>query len=181
MLQAISNGDIAFSKEFHFNVIVPANVNENREVLDSIEVPKLCNIGGGAITATINLNKTGFIPGEQIEGTISIKNNSKESIKTDFLRIVQETKVLSRNLEKILISSTVETPGVSCLANKIPPGKGHTYPIKYFVPTIIPNFEIPGFLKVNYDLVLTVGRNRDDVKDGFLDSKVRIVIGTFAD
>ncbi|KAE9549950.1 hypothetical protein FO519_006829 [Halicephalobus sp. NKZ332] len=178
LLQATRDGMVAFKKKHLFPVVVPVYLGENPRASESSEVTECCNFAKGIVTAKISLKKKGFVPGELVEGHIEIQNGSKESIKTASLRIVQNTDAISKRPEVEIKSTSFETSGVGLPIHKVSSGQTYTYPIQYYIPAIVPNFEIPACMKVDYNLVLTLGRDRNHINRGFLTLKVPIFIGT---
>ena len=178
LLQAIRNGMVMFKKKLLFPVVVPVHMDYIPRALEPAEVTEYCNFAKGTLTATLSLKKIGFLPGEPIEGTICIKNNGKESIKTAFLRIVQTTDAISKRPEVRIKSTTFETSGVGLPVHKILAGHDYSYPIEFYIPALVPNFEIPACLRVSYELVLTIGRDRNTMSNGILTLSAPIFIAT---
>lgn len=62
--------------------------------------------------------------------------------------------------------------------HKITAGNSLTYPIKFNVSALIPNFDIPGCIQMIYKLCLDVGFTREHGRNYFAQIRVPIEIGT---
>uniref|UniRef100_A0AC34F5Q6 Arrestin C-terminal-like domain-containing protein n=1 Tax=Panagrolaimus sp. ES5 TaxID=591445 RepID=A0AC34F5Q6_9BILA len=178
LMQALNRGYTVFRKKHLFPIVTPVFLDAD---LRAVETPKTTStqmIGKGSITATLELNKRGYVPGEPISGKITIQNNSRESIKNAFLRIVQTSTCCSKRPEMDIKVSTFESAGTGLPINKIVANSSYSYIIDYYVSALVPNFNIDACLSVSYKLVLSVGFARNNVKSSFMDLSIPIIIGT---
>uniref|UniRef100_A0AC35G264 Arrestin C-terminal-like domain-containing protein n=1 Tax=Panagrolaimus sp. PS1159 TaxID=55785 RepID=A0AC35G264_9BILA len=178
LMQALNRGYTVFRKKHLFPIVTPVHLDGNIRALETPKATATEMIGKGSITATMELDKRGYVPGEPIVGKITIQNNSKESIKNAFLRIVQTSTCCSKRPEMDIKVTTFESAGTGLPISKIISNSSYSYNINYYVSALVPNFNIDACLSVSYKLVLSIGFARNNVKSSFMDLSIPLIIGT---
>ncbi|VDK22824.1 unnamed protein product [Anisakis simplex] len=131
------------------------------------------------MNAELHLSKKGFIPGERIPVGILIENQSGKSVKHAHLSIVQLASCFATYPSPATRDCAFETSGVGLPIPKIPSGNTYKYAPEFYVPALVPDFEILGRLKVDHFLKLEIGFNRHQKsKHAICLIKIPILIGT---
>ncbi|VDK67506.1 unnamed protein product, partial [Anisakis simplex] len=121
-----------------------------------------------SIIVNMQLPKTSFKPTEPIFPCITINNGWKASLKYVHFNIVQKIAYNAKpngSLHLKTFTKMVDLTGVGLPATqkKIAPGSSFTFSPEYYVPALIPSFEIPHFLKVDYVAKLTIGHSPNQI------------------
>jgi hypothetical protein len=74
--------------------------------------------------------------------------------------------------------SSSSTAGIGLTVHKIPTGENLSYPIKFNVPALTPNLDVPNCIQTSYRLQLDVGFIRNSPKCATICIQVPISIGT---
>lgn len=121
-------------------------------------------------------------------GSISIENRfdskslsmnvvvfrSGKSVKYSHLYINQETICYSTRPEIQIHESAFNTPGIGLEVSKVMSGEDFKYPIKYNVPALLPNVDVPNCIQTNYHIHLVVGFVRNTPKGAPISIKVKL-------
>jgi hypothetical protein len=126
----------------------------------------------------LTLNKRGYVPGEPIQGEVTISNGSDKSVKYANFHLMQRTVCMSLRPEVQVHESFFETPGMAMPADKLPAGQSLSYPIRFYVPALVPGISIPSCIETSLFACLDVGLIRGSPKSAFLTLKTPIFVGT---
>ncbi|KAH7717498.1 arrestin domain-containing protein 2-like isoform X3 [Aphelenchoides avenae] len=178
LLQALSGGHTVLRRKLLFPVVVPKHLSKDESVRESPKAESTKSVGKGTVTVTLNLNKRGYVPGEPITGDVTIDNKSDKSVKYASFRLMQVTTCLSIRPEVQVHESSFETPGMAMPVDKVVGGQRYTYPIRFYVPALVPQICVPECIHTKLFARLEVGLVRSSPKSAFLNLMTPIVIGT---
>uniref|UniRef100_A0A914ZSU5 Arrestin C-terminal-like domain-containing protein n=1 Tax=Parascaris univalens TaxID=6257 RepID=A0A914ZSU5_PARUN len=132
-------------------------------VAKCIDLKRSCSI-----YASMKLVKTCYKPTEPICAVITINNRSKGSLKYIHFNINQRvsyTAILGVTAYKRTLFKNIDLTGVGLPPSqqKILSGTSFSFSPQYHVPALVPSFEIPDCMKVDYEAKLTVGRSQNEI------------------
>lgn len=164
-----------------FPVVCPVNLMDipeargPKEVNENIVLKK-----GGCIDVKISLSQRGFVPAERLPVKIKIDNHSRHSIKYAHLTIEKHLCGFATYPFPLTIQYVTDTSGVGLPIPKILAGESFEYSPAFFVPALVPNFELDELLSLNYSLKLDISYERKchHKKDILKSIKIPIYIGT---
>jgi hypothetical protein len=126
----------------------------------------------------LEIDKRVFVPGEPITGYVSIENKSGKSVKFASLYINQETICYATRPEIQMHESSFQTPGMGLTVDKLRTGEDLKYPIKFNVPALLPNIDVPNCIQTFYHIHLDVNFIRNCAKGAPIRIRVPISIAT---
>uniref|UniRef100_A0A915CS46 Arrestin C-terminal-like domain-containing protein n=1 Tax=Ditylenchus dipsaci TaxID=166011 RepID=A0A915CS46_9BILA len=161
IVQAFNSGHSTLKRKLLFPVVCPKNLGKDPLLsqlsMQTINLEKSKVLEKGNVTAKLHLKKRGYVPGEPLQGQITIDNRSSKSI----------------NARELLRDARNGLAHPKILANS-----SLTYPIKFYVPALLPNLSVPECIEADYCLCLDVDWKRASQKRNFLQIKTPIIIGT---
>uniref|UniRef100_A0A0N5AXP4 Arrestin_C domain-containing protein n=1 Tax=Syphacia muris TaxID=451379 RepID=A0A0N5AXP4_9BILA len=186
---------IAISK-CEFPVVCPLSLSTIPEAITGSKVHETIPLKkGNSIDVTMKLDHCGFVPQEKIPVSIRISNNSLHSIKYAHLTIAQEICCFGVYPFPNSVEYETDTTGslyyipnlyyanlycVGLPISKILAGQSFEYIPDFYVPALVPNFELDNLLKLCYSLKLIISYQRKCTsrKDILGTIKIPIYIGT---
>ncbi|KAI6184045.1 Arrestin domain-containing protein 5 [Aphelenchoides bicaudatus] len=179
LLKVFNGSAPVLRKKLLFAVVVPKVLSNIPMPLKERETTQRKDFDKNSyLSVQLTIDKRVYVPGEPIVGTIFIDNKSGKSVKYALLYIKQETVCYSAQPEIQIHESVSKTNGMGLTVHKIPTGENLTYPIKFNVPALIPNLDVPNCIQTNYHIQLDVGFNRQSPKGAPISIKLPISIGT---
>ncbi|KAI1727775.1 arrestin domain-containing protein 2 [Ditylenchus destructor] len=178
LIQAQNNGRTVFKRKLLFPVVCPRKLSELSVASEPILINERSNLEKGLVLVRLCVNKRGFVPGEPIEGEITIDNRSQKSVKYSYLRITQRTVCYSIRPEVKFHESFFETPGMGLPVRKVEKNSKISFPIRFYIPALLPNLHISGLIEADYCLTLDVGYKISHLKKSLLKIQTPIIIGT---
>ncbi|KAK0393106.1 hypothetical protein QR680_000056 [Steinernema hermaphroditum] len=154
-MDANRNGITGLRKKLLFPIVRPSNLSNKKAALGHCEEEKTYKSKKGDVHIKITLPRVYFVPGEPVNGEITIKNSTDKSIKHSRLSLVQRAFCYATYPNVKIKETFFETAALA------------------------PTFEMIGILSVDYFLKLNVGFLRHCPEKSVIPTiKAPIVIGT---
>lgn len=161
LIQAFNGGFNCLRRKLLFPVVCPKRLDELNLFGPAMEpVMEKASDKKELLKVELFLEKRGHVPGEPLNGTIRIENNSAHSVKRMCLRIVQRTTCYATKPEFGTHQSQFETAAMGLPVPKVRTGQSTSFPIRYYVPALVPAVCVPGCLESEHLLWLEVGNKR---------------------
>ncbi|CAD5211438.1 unnamed protein product [Bursaphelenchus okinawaensis] len=159
-----------------FPIVVPVVLT--LDPTPEIVLDRYVKTSKGLVTVKLQLAKNKFLPGEAVNGVVTINNQTTSSIKKAHLYIVQDTVCYAVTPESQFQESQYKTPGMGLPQDKVTAGNSLQYPIRFNIPALVPGVLVDGCIHMQYQLCLDVGFEREINKGTIAQITVPIEIGT---
>ncbi|XP_052785721.1 arrestin domain-containing protein 3-like [Mya arenaria] len=145
------------SGRVEFNVEKPLDLNTIPGAMDPAEDEDSCVICGccmnqGSVTASLRINKRGFVPGESIVCDASVLNGSETSIRATKIKFYKIITYGDSPLESV---TREKTTICEVIRGKLKPGHEESFVSEYLLlPPSLPMTSLPGCSLIDVDYVI---------------------------
>lgn len=161
LVQAFNNGFNCLRRKLLFPIVCPKRLDDAKWLGLAMEpVLEKGTDKRELLCVELRMDKRGYVPGEPLAGNIRIVNNTAKSVKWMSLRIVQRTICIATRPDFGTHQSEFETAAMGLPVPKIRAGQSLTFPIRYYVPALVPEISVPGCIESEHLLRLDVGDRR---------------------